>query len=154
MIPYEPLQVCPWFWTTLKHPESLNCASLAKYFQKGPLYIFVPETVHDGIEEGRDDIVEEGQLPVSLRVIPGPRPHVHDHGWPIKHGDHSDVGSTRGKGFDSPLGCTDAQGGGKEANIGGWDEGEWDQKQDEAPNKVQPVTEGCVCTSQLQVFKD
>ena len=58
----------------------------------------------DGVEKGRDDIVEKGQFLVSLWVIPGPGPHVCDHDWPIKHGDHSDVGSTCGKGFDCPLG--------------------------------------------------
>lgn len=81
---------------------------LAKHFQKGPLYIFVPETADAGGEEGRDDIIEKGQLLVSLWVIPGPRSHVHDHDWPIEHGDNSDVGSTCGKGSDSPLGCTGA----------------------------------------------
>ena len=82
----------------------MSCPSLAKYFQKGPLYIFVPETVDDGVEEGRDNIVEKGQLLVPLWIIPGPRPHVHDHGWPIEHGDHGDVGSTRGEGLESSLG--------------------------------------------------
>ena len=33
---------------------------MAKHFQKGPLYIILLETVDDGVEEGRDNIVEKG----------------------------------------------------------------------------------------------
>ena len=59
---------------------------MAKHFQKGPFCILVLETVNDGVEEGRDNIVEKGQLLVPLWVLPGPRPHIHDHDWPIEHG--------------------------------------------------------------------
>ena len=57
---YEAHQVFPWFWTTLKCPALLSFLFVAKHFQKGPLYIILLETVDDGVEEGRDNIVEKG----------------------------------------------------------------------------------------------
>ena len=48
----------------------------------------------------------------------------------------------------------DAQDGDKDANIRDQDEGKWYQKQDETQDEVQPVIEGCVCTSQLQDSRD
>lgn len=83
---------------------SLGCSSASEYFHKSALHILIPEAVDDGVEESRDNVVEQSQLLVSLWVIPRTRPHVHDHGWPIEHGDHSDVGGTCGEGLESPLG--------------------------------------------------
>lgn len=68
-------------------------------------YIFVSEAIDDGVEKGRDDVVEQGKVscPALGRGI-GPRVHVHKHGKSTEHGDHSDVGSTGGEGLEPALG--------------------------------------------------
>ena len=72
--------------------------------EESSLYIFVSEAIDNGVEKGRDDVVEQGKFLVPLWGGIGPRGHVHKHGRPTEHGDHSDVGGTGGEGLEPTLG--------------------------------------------------
>ena len=41
---------------------SFWCVAPACHFEESPLHIFVPQAVDDGVEKGRDDVVEQSQL--------------------------------------------------------------------------------------------
>lgn len=75
----------------------------ACHLEESPLHILVSEALDDGVEESRDQAVEQSQLSVLLWGGLRAWFHVHDHGWHTEHGDHSDMGGTGGEGLQPPL---------------------------------------------------
>ena len=75
-------RLCPGFVAGAPAAVTLfGCIAPPCHFEESPLHIFVSEAVDDGVEEGRDDVVEQGQLLVLFWGGLRSRSHVHNHTW-------------------------------------------------------------------------
>lgn len=108
------------------------------------LHLFVAERVDDGVKQGGDDSVEDGDH--SIQGFLRARAKVNEGAGHIVYNDNSEVGSTGGEGVAAPISGLDSQDGSHYIPIGSEDEHEAGEGQEPNVHKGDQLIDGDIST--------
>lgn len=81
-------------------------------------YIFVSNTIDDGIQHRSHHCIQDGDYPVTIWEVTGMRTQIHKYDGSIVKSNNNEMGSASGKSFVASTVTVDIDDGRENANVG------------------------------------